>query len=24
VASLPLDQVLLAWTIHTEMQPKGK
>jgi hypothetical protein len=24
VASLPLDQVLLAWTIHAEMQPKGK
>jgi len=24
VASLPLVDVLLAWTIHTEMQPKGK
>jgi hypothetical protein len=24
VASLPLDEVLLAWTIHAEMQPKGK
>jgi hypothetical protein len=24
VASLPLDQVLLAWMIHAEMQPKGK
>ena len=24
VASLPVDQVLLAWMIHAEMQPKGK
>jgi hypothetical protein len=24
VASLPIDQVLKAWMIHAEMQPKGK
>jgi hypothetical protein len=24
VASLPIDQVLLAWMIHAELQPKGK
>lgn len=24
VASLPLDQVLLHWMIHAEIQPKGK
>jgi hypothetical protein len=24
VASLPIDEVLLHWMIHAEMQPKGK
>jgi hypothetical protein len=24
VASLPIEEVLLAWMIHAEMQPKGK
>jgi hypothetical protein len=24
VASLPIEEVLLAWMIHAELQPKGK
>ena len=24
VASLPLDQVMLHWMLHAELQPKGK
>ena len=24
VASLPIEEVLAAWTLHAEMQPKGK
>jgi hypothetical protein len=24
VASLPIEQVLAAWELHAEMQPKGK